>query len=64
MTVLEYAWTIATPWSLGSPGPSPRQEFEGIAAADIGARFSVPGIEWMEFRITRSSGSGGRPPVE
>lgn len=52
MTVLDCAWKIATPWSLGSQGSSTHHEFEGIAAANIGARFSVPGIEWMEFRVT------------
>lgn len=52
MTALECAWKIATPWSLGSQGPGAHHEFEGIAAANIGAHFNVPGIEWMEFRIT------------
>ncbi|WP_055531535.1 hypothetical protein [Streptomyces graminilatus] len=52
MTVLENAWKIATPWSLGGQGAGPHHEFEGIAAVSVGARFSVPGIERMEFHVT------------
>jgi hypothetical protein len=52
MAALESAWKIATPWSLGSQGAGSHHEFEGIAAANVGARFSVPGIQWMEFHVT------------
>ncbi|MFJ9537110.1 hypothetical protein ACIRPX_07630 [Streptomyces sp. NPDC101225] len=50
-TTLQWAWKIATPWSLvGSEAGTPHQ-FEGTASANVGARFSVVGIEWMEFAI-------------
>ncbi|WP_105971712.1 hypothetical protein [Streptomyces geranii] len=52
MTVLDCAWKIATPWSLGSQGAGGQREFEGVAAANVGAHFSIPGIEWMEFRVS------------
>lgn len=52
MTVLECAWKIATPWSLGSQGSGVHHEFMGIAAANVGAHFSVPGIEWTEFYVS------------
>ena len=52
MAVLESAWKIATPWSLSSQGSGTHHEFEGIAAANVGAHFSVPGIEWMEFYVS------------
>ncbi|MFJ4785855.1 hypothetical protein [Streptomyces sp. NPDC088794] len=51
LTTLQWAWKIATPWSLCGPETVTRQEFQGIAAANVGASFSVPGIEWMEFSI-------------
>ncbi|WP_254406283.1 hypothetical protein [Streptomyces sp. AC627_RSS907] len=50
LTVLHSAWRIATPWVLGAPGTD--GEFDGIAAANTGSRFTVPGIEWMEFYVT------------
>ncbi|WP_234353309.1 hypothetical protein [Streptomyces ardesiacus] len=53
LTALECAWRIATPWSLSAAGSS--NEYEGIASANVGSRFTVPGVEWMEFRIN------GRP---
>ncbi|MGW1802606.1 hypothetical protein ACWCQN_43760 [Streptomyces sp. NPDC001984] len=52
LTTLQRAWTIATPWSLLNPESGAHQESEGIASANVGARFSVAGIEWMEFTIT------------
>ncbi|MFE4832538.1 hypothetical protein [Streptomyces sp. NPDC056672] len=50
LTTLQYARRIATPWSLGTPGPG--NEFEGVAASNAGSRFAVPGVEWMEFHVT------------
>ncbi|GGW79703.1 hypothetical protein GCM10010383_04140 [Streptomyces lomondensis] len=44
--------TIAEPPESGSPEPGAHHEFEGIASSDVGARFSVAGIEWMEFTAT------------
>ncbi|MEH0420332.1 hypothetical protein [Streptomyces sp. B21-083] len=52
MAALESAWKFATPWSLGSQEIGTHHEFTGIAAANTGAQFSVPGIEWMEFHVT------------
>ena len=52
LTTLQWAWQVATPWNLSSPEPGVRHEFEGIASSNIGARFRVGGIEWMEFAIT------------
>ncbi|MFJ6085446.1 hypothetical protein ACIQI8_29035 [Streptomyces sp. NPDC092369] len=51
LTTLQWAWKIATPWSLREPETATAMEFEGIAAANVGASFTVPGIEWMEFAI-------------
>lgn len=51
LTTLQWAWKIATPWSLRSETGA-HHEFEGIASANVGARFSVVAIEWMEFTIT------------
>ncbi|MFH8491966.1 hypothetical protein [Streptomyces longisporoflavus] len=50
LTVLQSAWRIATPWGLGAPGSD--GEFDGVASVDIGSRFAVPGVEWMEFYVT------------
>ncbi|WP_432101589.1 hypothetical protein [Streptomyces sp. WAC 04229] len=50
LAVLQSAWRIATPWALGAPGTD--GEFEGIAAVNTGSRFTVPGVEWMEFQAT------------
>ncbi|WP_406349920.1 hypothetical protein [Streptomyces sp. NBC_00658] len=52
LTTLQWAWRVATPWSLNSPEPVARHEFEGIASSNVGATFSVPGIEWMEFTVS------------
>ncbi|MFJ6574119.1 hypothetical protein ACIQNU_42680 [Streptomyces sp. NPDC091292] len=52
LTTLQRAWQIATPWSLLSSGASTHHEFNGIASANSGASFSVPGVEWMEFTLT------------
>ncbi|MFK0280183.1 hypothetical protein ACIQVL_06875 [Streptomyces sp. NPDC090499] len=52
LTTLQWAWTIATPWSLLNPESGTHQEFEGIASVNAGARFSVAGVEWMEFTIS------------
>ncbi|MGW6054767.1 hypothetical protein [Streptomyces sp. NPDC055189] len=52
LTTLQWAWKIAAPWSLSGPEPGVRHEFEGTASSNVGASFSVPGIEWMEFTIT------------
>jgi hypothetical protein len=52
LTTLQWAWKIATPWSLLSSEAGAHHEFEGIASANVGARFSVVSIEWMEFTIT------------
>jgi hypothetical protein len=52
LTTLQWAWKIATPWSLSGPQPGERHEFEGIASSNVGASFSVAGIEWMEFTTT------------
>ncbi|CAL9335942.1 hypothetical protein [Streptomyces sp. enrichment culture] len=49
LSVLQSAWRIATPWALGAPGPD--GEFDGVASVDIGSRFNVPGIQWMEFHV-------------
>jgi hypothetical protein len=46
---LRCAWAVATPWALGPPGAD--GVFEGVASARAGARFTVPGVEWMEFHI-------------
>ncbi|MGW2295347.1 hypothetical protein [Streptomyces violaceorubidus] len=47
--VLRSAWLIASPWALSAPGPD--GGFDAIASANTGARFAVPGVEWMEFRV-------------
>ncbi|WP_326725741.1 hypothetical protein OHT59_46375 [Streptomyces sp. NBC_00243] len=52
LTTLQWAWRIATPWSLSDLEPGVRHEFEGIASSNIGATFRVAGIEWMEFTIS------------
>ncbi|MFF3469111.1 hypothetical protein [Streptomyces sp. NPDC002619] len=52
LTTLQRAWTIATPWGLLNPESGAHHEFTGIASANVGARFSVVGIDWMEFTIT------------
>ncbi|MEV5985830.1 hypothetical protein AB0L85_12495 [Streptomyces sp. NPDC052051] len=52
LTTLECAWAFATPWSLANPDGGTRHEFTGIASADTGARFTVAGVEWMEFLLT------------
>jgi len=52
LTTLQWAWRVATPWSVSGPEPGVRHEFEGIAFSNVGASFSVAGIEWMEFTIT------------
>jgi hypothetical protein len=52
LTTLQWAWRVATPWSLSGPGSGVRHEFEGIASSNVGASFSVVGIEWMEFITT------------
>ncbi|MGW0908438.1 hypothetical protein [Streptomyces sp. NPDC002853] len=52
LTTLQWAWKIATPWSLSGPESGVRHEFWGIASSNVGASFSVAGIEWMEFAIT------------
>jgi hypothetical protein len=52
LTTLQRAWSIGTPWTLSGPEPGVRHEFEGIASSNVGARFRVPGVEWMEFTIT------------
>ncbi|MEV0172130.1 hypothetical protein AB0I00_13550 [Streptomyces sp. NPDC050803] len=52
LTTLDCAWKLASPWILSDPGPDGHREFTGIASANTGARFSVPGIEWMEFFLT------------
>ncbi|MFI7019323.1 hypothetical protein [Streptomyces sp. NPDC050164] len=52
LTTLQWAWRVATPWTLSSPEAGVRHEFEGIASSNVGASFSVAGIEWMEFTIT------------
>jgi hypothetical protein len=49
LAVLQSAWRIATPWSLGATGSE--GEFDGVASANAGSRFTVPGIEWMEFYV-------------
>lgn len=49
LTVLHSVWRIATPWVLGAPGSD--DEFDGVASVDIGSRFTVPGVEWMEFYV-------------
>ncbi|MEV6084879.1 hypothetical protein [Streptomyces parvulus] len=49
LAVLQSAWRIGTPWTLGAPGTD--GEFEGIAAVNTGSHFSVPGVEWMEFQV-------------
>ncbi|MEU3760969.1 MULTISPECIES: hypothetical protein [Streptomyces] len=50
LAVLQSAWRIATPWAVGAPGTD--GEFDGVASVDIGSRFTVPGVEWMEFYVT------------
>ncbi|MFJ6075599.1 hypothetical protein ACIQFU_33010 [Streptomyces sp. NPDC093065] len=50
LAVLRSAWRIATPWSLGPPGTD--GEFDGVASANTGSRFAVPGVEWMQFHVT------------
>ncbi|MFG2543557.1 hypothetical protein ACGFOM_14070 [Streptomyces sp. NPDC048594] len=50
LAVLGSAWRIATPWALGAPDTD--GEFEKIAAVNTGSRFTVPGVEWMEFHVT------------
>lgn len=57
LTTLECASKFATPWSLFDPAAHNAHEFEGIASANVGARFTVPGIEWMHFYVT------GEPPT-
>lgn len=52
LTTLQWAWRVATPWSLSAPDAGARHEFEGVASSSVGASFSVAGIEWMEFTIT------------
>ncbi|MFJ9721274.1 hypothetical protein ACIRP3_00790 [Streptomyces sp. NPDC101209] len=52
LTTLQLAWKIATPWSLLGCATGPLHEFEGIASANVGATFSVAGIEWMEFTVS------------
>ncbi|MFI6346473.1 hypothetical protein [Streptomyces sp. NPDC050560] len=52
LTTLRSAWQVATPWSLAPPGPGPGEEFEGSAILDAGARFAVPGVEWMQFFLS------------
>lgn len=47
---LRSAWAVATPWILGPPDAD--GVFEGVASSQAGSRFTVPGVEWMEFRIT------------
>ncbi|MFH8497587.1 hypothetical protein [Streptomyces coeruleorubidus] len=51
LITLQRAWRIATPWSVSNPEAGVRHEFEGVASSDVGARFSVAGVEWMEFTI-------------
>ncbi|WP_395571927.1 hypothetical protein [Streptomyces sp. BK79] len=50
LSVLQSAWRIATPWTLGAPGTD--GEFSGVASVNTGSRFSVAGVEWMEFYVT------------
>ncbi|MEV8319358.1 hypothetical protein AB0Q95_34890 [Streptomyces sp. NPDC059900] len=52
LATLQGAWKVATPWSLSGAGPGVRHEFEGIASSNVGASFSVAGIEWLEFTVT------------
>ncbi|MFF9808755.1 hypothetical protein ACF1G5_27210 [Streptomyces coeruleorubidus] len=52
LITLQRAWRVATPWSVSNPETGAHHEFEGIASSGAGARFSVAGIEWMEFTIT------------
>jgi hypothetical protein len=52
LTTLQWAWRVATPWTLSGPESGVRHEFEGIASSNVGASFRVAGIEWMEFTIT------------
>ncbi|MFE6198040.1 hypothetical protein [Streptomyces sp. NPDC057838] len=51
LTTLQRAWTLASPWAVSGSETGASHEFEGIASADVGARFRVAGIEWMEFRV-------------
>ena len=53
LSALRSAWRIATPWTLNTPGPA--DDFEAIASATAGSHFLVPGIEWMQFRISAHS---------
>ncbi len=50
LAVLRSAWRIATPWALGAPGSD--GEFDGVASVNSGSRFTVAGVEWMEFYVT------------
>ncbi|MEU0964882.1 hypothetical protein ABZ357_05355 [Streptomyces sp. NPDC005917] len=52
LTTLQWAWRVAAPWSLSGPEAGTCLQFDGIASANVGAGFSVAGIEWMEFTIT------------
>lgn len=51
LAALECAWRVATPWSVSAIGPPERREFSGLAAGTVGARFLVPGVEWIEFSL-------------